>query len=145
MKNPNLQQINFLLKNKPDVSLYKIIDENNFINIFLSHLTELFTEWEYAFSISEPFLDHSFTNEQSTLLYLNDIEIGDLFLFNNSFLPETSLVYYSPSGFLETNLLTLEDVKEMQVSDYIVFVYEFASLLLGQFILYKGKKNQVKN
>lgn len=137
MKNPNFLQLSFLSRNKPNLKLYKYIDAQNFIYIFLEHLKEVFREKEIPFKILQPLLDPTFQEDKETVFSLSGVEVGSLNLLYNSNFGESSLIYFSPSGLLEVLLLNYEEFFHYTISDYVLVVSEFSSILQSQYDLYQ--------
>lgn len=137
MKNPNLNQLYLLIENNKNHQLNRFVDNNDFLFLFLQHLKELYQQSGYTFKVLDPFFEPNFIEEQDSTISINDIEIGDICLLCNSFLEPSSLVYYSPSGFLEVNFMDFEEFETLSISDYIVLLHEVSAMLIGQFLLYK--------
>lgn len=137
MKNPNLFQLLFLLRNDKDDFLSRIFDKDEFIFSFIEHLTQHFEKIDMSFTILEPLLDPEIESEQQTVLSIDNVEVGELYLICNSFSDESSLVYYSPSGLIESYILDYDDFEEFKISDYVLLLNEFGNYLLGEKMLYQ--------
>lgn len=137
---PNLEQMSFVLKNDTDFRLDKLLHKDYFIVAFVEHLKEYFEQIEKRFSILIPLLDPSFGEEQLTTIALDGVELGDFHLLNNSVNEAASLVYSSTSGLLETSIVDFSIYEELHVSDYLLLLHEFSSMIVGESILYKEIK-----
>lgn len=142
VKKLNLSQMLFLLNNQKDSRINTYIEENDFIFVFIDHLSELFSKSNQTFKILEPLLDPELDNEQQTVLSLDSVEVGELHLISNSFFDDASLVYYSPSGLLELYIIEFDNYPSLLLSEYILLLNEFASVLIGEKQLYEKIKSR---
>lgn len=134
----NLQQVMLLLSNDKNKSIETICSKQDFIFLFLNHLSEYFSSYNMKFKILEPLLDPEFKEEQQTVLSIDNVEVGELFLNINSFSDESSLVYYSPSGLIESIVFDYDKFENYPLSDYLLLVHDFSSYLYGE----KNLKNK---
>lgn len=132
----NLAQYHLLLQNNTDLPLSQILPLEDFLITFITHLNELFQESELTFKNLEPIITDIPEANQETTLSLNDIELGELFLIHDSSYLDTSLVYYSPYGLIESTIFRYEDYNNFSISDYVILVKEFSSHLLGEYLMY---------
>ena len=130
MSYPNYLQIVMLAKHKPRVKMFKYIDSSDFLIAFLNHVQEYFADRNRVFRILEPLLDSTFTEDKSTTLSLDHVELGELHLLSSS------LIYYSPSGLLESLVFNYEEYKDFSVGDYTLLLYEFCAHLHGEAFIY---------
>lgn len=141
MDYPSLGQLSLVIKNDTDFKLHRLISKDMFIFAFIDHLKEYFKQINKEFKIMTPLFDPIFKEEQSTNISIDKIELGELNLtFNNSLGELSSLVYYSTSGLLETNLIYFEEYDDYDVSEYLLLLHEFSSTIVGESILY----NEIK-
>lgn len=130
MSYPNYLQIAMLAKHKPRTKLAKHIEPSAFVFAFLTHVQEYFKEKNHVFRVLEPLLDSVFIEDKSTTLSLDHVELGELHLFTSS------LIYYSPSGLLESLVFNYEGYQEVSIGDYLLLLFEFCAHLFGESFLY---------
>jgi hypothetical protein len=133
----NLSQLTMMVANSKDLELSKVIDEKTLIFSFINHLKDYFSKTDQKFLLLEPLLDEELDSEQQTVLSIDGIEVGELLLLTNSFFEGSSLVHYSPSGLIESTLINSTLFHHYKVSDYLLMIHEFASVLLAEKLLYK--------
>lgn len=137
MSYPNYLQMTMLANHKPRASLHKYIEPSAFIFAFLSHIQEYFAQFDRQFRVLEPLLDSIFAEDTSTTLSLDLVELGELHLISSS------LLYYSPSGLLESLVFNYEEYHSFHAGDYVLLLFEFCAILHGEAHLYeKNKKNE---
>jgi len=138
---PNFPQLSFFLQNEPDFPIHKLIERDYFFIAFIEHIKEHFHYLQKQFTILVPLLDPFFEEkEQKTTLSLDQIELGELCLLFNSISTNSSLVYSSTSGLLETIVFDYKDYETLSISKYIVLLHEFSAMILGEQLLYQQIK-----
>lgn len=137
----NLQQLYFLVNNKALATVSDVFPKEMFTSLFLSHVVELLHEWGYTCTLSEPLLEDETHEDEYTSVIVEGIDVGSFYHLHSSTSESPSLVYYSGAGYIEVPLFQNNEYYTYTVSDYAVCLYEFTSFLLGQYILYSGKKN----
>jgi len=139
---PSFSQLSLILKNDTDFKLSKLVDKDYFIVAFVEHMKEHFKNMKKQFSILTPLLDPCFEEEQCTTIFLDEIELGELCLIHNSVTEISSLVYSSSSGLIEIVIFESSDYEETTVSDYLLMMHEFSSMIVGEHLLYKEIKKK---
>lgn len=136
---PNLNQLLLLADNKKNVPLEKLFNKDYFFIMFIEHLYEHFSFMNRHFQILEPLLDPELDDEQFTTVALDDIELGEVSLLNNSFFDVSSLVYSSPTRLIQSTLLDFEQFDRLTLSDYLSIMNEFSAILIGEKIYYEKR------
>lgn len=137
MSQYNFQQLSFLSKHKPNTALSSHIDSHAFLNTFLAHVSEQLEFHEVSFSLETPLLDPDFHEICQSNILLNEFEIGELALLFHSNSEELSLIYFSPSGLISSELFCFHEFFDFTVSDYVILVCEYCTMLLTFLELYK--------
>jgi hypothetical protein len=88
------------------------------------------------FSILEPLLDSYFIEDKSTTLSLDNVELGEFHI------TESSLIYYSPSGLIESLVFNYEDYPILTIGDYTLILFEFCAHLFGEAYLLAPHANK---
>jgi ABC-type cobalt transport system substrate-binding protein len=106
----------------------------------LNHLKENFQLQSKEFKVLEPFIDPIFEENSGSSISLNGVEVGEISLLYNSNFGESSLIYFSPSGLIESLVFNFEDFYEYTVSDYLLIIYELTGIIESQLKLYKNEE-----
>lgn len=142
MDYPSLSQLSLIVKNDTDFRLSKLVEKEYFIVAFVEHLKEHFKQINRHFSILIPLLDPCFEEEQYTTISVDGLELGELCLIHNSLTDNSSLVYSSTSGLLETIIFDSSDYEDTSISEYLLMLHEFSSIIIGESVLYKEIKKK---
>lgn len=102
-------------------------------NVFFNHLQSYTLSLSVHLSLAEPFLTSDFQEPvQSSVVWLDDIPLGEFFLFHHSVPTFRSLVYSSSRLRTETVLLHEPIFLTMTVPQYVSLIRTFTSRLMAE-------------